>query len=54
MATLDTVESFHPRLPGEEGSEIELSLTEGRGGRNLPLSEFEIIMQRLEQMKQGK
>ena len=32
-ATLDTVESLYPRLPSEDGLEIETNMTEaGRGG----------------------
>ena len=45
---------MYPRLPSKDGSEIELSMTEAGGGGDPPLSEFQIIMQRLEQMELGK
>ena len=53
-ATIDTDESLYPRLPSVDGSEIELRMTEARGLGDPPLSEFQIIMQRLEQMELGK
>ena len=53
-ATIDTDESLYPRLPSVDGSEIELRMTEARGLGDPPLSEFQIIMQRMEQMELGK
>ena len=51
-ATLDASESLYPGLPSEDGSEIEISMTEVRGVGNPPPSQFQAIMQRLEQMEQ--
>ena len=53
-ATMDTVESLYPRLPSENGSEIEMNMTEAGGGGNSPTPELQLILQRLEQMEQDK
>ena len=53
-ATLNTVESLHPRLPSEDCLEIDMNMIEARGGGNLPTSELKFVKQRIEQMERDK